>query len=301
MANELQRSPVLGFLTTKKAALLGAVPRTLAGALTWESIIQGVGLAIAGNPKLAECDPASVYISLLHIVRLGLDPSGMTQQAYLVPFWDGRRKCNVCTPMIGQQGKIELAYRSGRISRIITGVIHERDEYALNLADGSLSHSIDLLAPDRGKAVGAYCRIWLEGNPDPILEVMTLADFEKIKAAANKKNKGKLSPAYKAWPEEMWRRSVLSRALKRAPKSADLLEVMSAESDLMKRRESGDIVDVDWTVSTGTATDDDGRDAIGLPRGNADTDTDTDTDTDDQQPTDTDTDGPPFADDDGFL
>lgn len=264
MSTALTTGPVMGFLSSKQAAILGAVPRTLKAQLTWTYVIQGVALAISNNPKLAECNPHSVYTSVLHIIRLGLDPSGMTQQAYLVPFWDNRKNSQVCTPMIGQQGKIELAYRSGKITKIITQVVHEFDNFTHNLGDGSLSHSINLREPQRGKAIAAYCRIWLVSNPDPLLEIMTLADFERIKATANKRNKGKLSPAYKAWPEEMWRRSVLGRALKRAPKSADLLDALTEEATFQKKRDRGDIIDVEFDVSKAPEAIDTGGDALGI-------------------------------------
>ena len=210
---------LIQYVNGKKKPLMGAIPQTLRAQMTWESIIQGVGLAMSDNPYLAKCDPATVYHSLLEILRQGLD----LNTCHLVPF--GRE----CTPIIGYQGKIELAYRSGRIRKINTQVIHQNDTYTIDLASGEIRHTLDLTLDDRGPALAAYCLIWLADQDDPLMELMTLRDFEKIKADANRRNKGKLSPAYTNWPTEMWRRSVLNRALKRAPKSVDILNILEPE------------------------------------------------------------------------
>lgn len=240
-----ERHPVFALLQSKKGALTGAVPKTMRAGLTWEAIVQGVGLAMEKNSTLVKCHPQTIYTSLLTILRLGLDPSGLTQQAYLVPFYNSRAKRHECQAIIGQQGKIELAYRSGQIDRIITAVIYENDDCEFNLADGTLSHTFDLRGDDRGGIVAAYARVWIRGSAHPVTELMTYAEFGKIKAAAARRNRDKLSPAYREWEGEMFRRSVLNRALKRCPKSADLAEVLQREAEITAQRRSGDIIDVD--------------------------------------------------------
>jgi len=222
MSEPSRQTQLMTYMQGKKAALLGAVPESMRSKLTATSIIQGLGLAMTKNPKLAECDPVSVYTSTLFILRLGLDPSGQTGQAWLVPF-DGK-----ATPLIGYQGKLELAYRSGNFDRFSVQVVKENDEFSFNLASCAFSHTYKL-GKERGATVGAYCLAWLKGATVPVPELMDLTDFEKIENAARKKNRGKLSPAYAEWEDEMFRRSVLTRALKRLPKSADLLEALSIE------------------------------------------------------------------------
>lgn len=229
---KVQRHPTIVFLNQKKDAILGAVPQTFRAALTWERIMQSVGMALAKNPKLGDCEPHTVYTSLLEILGKGLDV-GMDGQAYLVPY-KGQ-----CTAMIGAQGKIELAYRSGMIDKIVCQVVYEGDTIEMDLADGSIRHPMSkeylvAIAEDadaRGAMIAAYARVWVKGVHEPMLELMTLGDFKKIKAAAMERT-GKLGPAYKLWESEMFRRSVLNRALKRAPKSRDLMEVLNRETEL---------------------------------------------------------------------
>ena len=239
---------ILATLDAKQQNVMSAVPQTLHAAMTWESIRQGVGMAIEQSPggRLGKCDPRTVYTSVLYIVRLGLDCSGYTGQAYLVPFWSTKRGRYECQPIIGVQGKIELAYRSGHIDRIVTGVIHERDSWSMDLAAGELHHAIDLRLEDRGPGLAGYARVWTRGAALPNQEVMTAAEFDQIEAAASKRTRGNLSPAYKEWRDEMWRRSALNRALKRCPKSPDLMAVLSRESEMQGGVARGVVLDATW-------------------------------------------------------
>ncbi len=211
----------LATLDAKRTSIIEGTPTTLQAALTFESIRQAVALSFIENEKLGKCDTQSVYAAVLYLVRLGLEIGGHAQQSWLIPY--GTK----CTPQVGVQGKIELAIRSGKVSRILVGVFHENDLFDFDLADGSCQHKMDLRKSDRGKAVGAWCRIWLTTAVDPVLEVMPEADFQTIVEQVKKRNYGKLSPAYKLYPDEMRKRSVISRAMKRVPKSRDLAKVLS--------------------------------------------------------------------------
>ncbi|MCK5495024.1 MAG: recombinase RecT, partial [Hyphomicrobiaceae bacterium] len=139
-----------------------------------------------------------------------------------------------------------------KIDRILTGVAHAHDDYEFDLASGYLRHTFDPTLNDRGPAVFAWARVWVKDSTDPLTEIMPAADFQKIEDAAKKKNRGKLSPAYKQWRDEMFRRSVLSRCLKRAPKSTDIAEVLNRESSFAA---STDPIDVSWTDAGTSAPD----------------------------------------------
>lgn len=233
---------ILATIDRKRPQIMEIIPKTFRAALHWESIRQGIGLAVSRSPKLQECDPTTVYTSVLDILRFGLDPSGGTGQAYLVPFFNSRTRRQECQAIIGQQGKIEMAFRTGKYASIVTEVVHENDTYSFDLARRHLTHTYDPSQP-RGQMLFAYCRIWLTSapadGPPSFQEIMGYEDFEKI-------SRGKKSPAYKEWYGEMWRRSVLSRCLKRAPKSIDLAEVLSRESEMASQQASGIIVDSTW-------------------------------------------------------
>jgi len=212
----------LALLDSRQDTILRVIPKTMRGILAWENIRTSVAMALASNRTLRNADPQSVYSSVLYILNLGLEIGGHGQQAFLVPFK------SKCTPMIGAQGKIELAYRSGRIAFIRSAVVYENDQFALDLASGTISHQPELRR-DRGKVLCTWASIGVKGMTDPLVELLTERDFEQIRDDSARRNRGKLSPAYKNWPDEMRRRSVINRALKRAPKSRDLWELLSTE------------------------------------------------------------------------
>lgn len=249
---------ILALLQSKRAALSAAVPRTLAGAMAWASIVQAVGLSIArddarardkhakdkkggefcGGP-LRNSDPQTIYTSVLYFCRLGLDMSGNTGQAFLVPFWNKHRRTYECQPITGQQGIVELLGRTGLYEAMVTGVIHRHDDYDFDAARRYLRHKYDPEA-DRGPAVMAYCRLWLKGAPvewPSFQELMPQSEMHKIRKMAPN------SPAWSNWADEMWRRSALKRCAKRAPKSADLSRVLTSESELEARQARGDVID----------------------------------------------------------
>lgn len=230
---------ILATIDAKRPAILSVVPRTFRAALTWESIRNGIGLAVSRSEQLQKCDPLTVYQSVLDILRFGLDPSGVTGQAYLVPYYNKERRRHECSAIIGQQGKIEMAFRTGRYASIVTEVVHENDAYSFDLARRELSHTYQP-NEERGEPLFAYCRVWLTGfdlnGPPNFQEIMGISDFRRIA-------KGKRSPAYREWFGEMFRRSVLARCLKRAPKSIDLAEVLNREAELEGRVARGSLLD----------------------------------------------------------
>jgi len=212
----------LALLDSRRDTILRVVPKTMRRIIAWENIRISVAMALAGEQRLAQAPPQSVYSSVLYILGLGLEIGGHGQQAWLIPY-NGK-----CTPMIGAQGKIELAYRSGRISFIRSAVAYEHDLFDLDLAAGTISHRPELRG-DRGAVLCTWVAIGVKGMTDPLVEVLTERDFKQIRDEAKRKNRGKLSPAYAKWPDEMRRRSAINRALKRAPKSRDLMEMLSTE------------------------------------------------------------------------
>ena len=67
---------VLATIDSRKQAILQIVPKSFEGALTWESIRNGIGLAVSRSEKLQKCAPVTIYQAVLDILRLGLDPFG---------------------------------------------------------------------------------------------------------------------------------------------------------------------------------------------------------------------------------
>lgn len=207
-------------LDSQRTLIESIVPTTLRGRFEWDAIRNDVMLAVQSSTDLQACKPESILAAVLYITRLGLSIGPHEGKAYLVPY-KGQ-----CTPIIGAQGKIELAYRSGKIRRMVVKIVHERERFEADYATGEVSHKPP--ATDRanlGAPEFCWAGIWLTDSDDPLIETMSREQFEVIRNGSRAKN----SPAYTNYYEEMWRRSCLNRALKRAPKSRDLWEVIGGE------------------------------------------------------------------------
>lgn len=74
--------------------------------------------AVAVNPLLQDCDPATILSGALLGESLGLSPSPQLGQYYLVPFNNTKKGCKDAQFQLGYKGYIQLALRSGYYKRL---------------------------------------------------------------------------------------------------------------------------------------------------------------------------------------
>src|SRR5262245_63064844 len=67
-------------------ARLEQLGRWVTGGLRAEALIRFALLDLRQQPKLRECDPATVFVALLACAQTGLEPGALKGEAYLVPF-----------------------------------------------------------------------------------------------------------------------------------------------------------------------------------------------------------------------
>jgi len=122
MGQIVKARDVMGLLKAPetKARLQAALANV---GVTPERMVSWSLTAIRRQPQLAKCDPMSLLGAVIQSAQLGLDPSGVTGEAYLVPF-----KSEV-TLIPGYRGLIALARRSGKVSEIMGNVVREGDEF----------------------------------------------------------------------------------------------------------------------------------------------------------------------------
>jgi recombination protein RecT len=164
------------------------------------------------NPDLASCHPATLAGAMIHCARLGLEP-GLMNKIHLVPFFNNRANVKECTVIVGYEGLIDLAMRSGTLSNIQSHLVYERDEfYAALGSEAKLTHRPHFFG-DRGKLVGVYAiAFFKDGNTK--FEVLSIDDVEKIRATSKSKS---------IWEKhfgEMARKTALRRLCKHLEKAA---------------------------------------------------------------------------------
>jgi recombination protein RecT len=103
--------------------------------ITPSQFTQVVLSEIKKNDKLLQAfieNPSSMFASILAGAEVGLIPSDMLGEFYLIPRnmkqADGKYKQTI-TPLIGYKGLMNILLRSGDITRIHTEVVYDGDEF----------------------------------------------------------------------------------------------------------------------------------------------------------------------------
>jgi recombination protein RecT len=80
--------------------------------------VSAITSAVAINPLLQECDPATILSGALLGESLGLSPSPQLGQYYLVPYDNRKRGVKEAQFQLGYKGYVQLALRSGYYKRL---------------------------------------------------------------------------------------------------------------------------------------------------------------------------------------
>ena len=205
--------------------------------------------AIRQTPKLAECDHGTVLGGLMTCAQLGLRP-GVLGQAWLLPFRDYRQGM-VAQLVIGYQGLVELAHRSGRIKSLIGRVVYENDHFDVDYGlDDTLVHKPTMRGP-KGGPVAYYTIAKFSGGGHAFF-VMSHDDMLEYRDRHAKSKKGPWSSDFEA----MALKTTVRQLAKWLPKSTDLSTAMQADDsvrvdlapaavDYAERANDGEYVDAE--------------------------------------------------------
>lgn len=187
------------------------------------------------NPKLAACDPRSVFAAVIVAAQLGLEP-GVAGQSYLIPY--GRE----CQFVPGWQGLVDLASRSGRAS-VWTGAVYEGDEFDYSLGDSPFITHKPMVDEEEAKLTHVYAVGRVNGSDWPVIEVWPLAKVVAHRDRYNKVGKGH----YSFENLEMYARKVaLLQVLKYMPKSVELQMAVSLDQEASTGSQRLTVEDASW-------------------------------------------------------
>lgn len=136
--------------------------------------------ALRTVPKLAECTAQSFAACMMQTAQLGLEPCTPLGHAYLIPRANRKTGRQECTLIIGYQGMLDIARRSGAIDSIRAQAVYDGDvfdvEFGLNQ---SLVHRPAFGTPkDPSKLIAAYAVARLKGASEPVFVVLSRAEIE---------------------------------------------------------------------------------------------------------------------------
>lgn len=184
------------------------------------------------TPKLAECDAQSVLGALMTCAQLGLRP-GVLGHAWLLPFWDNKSRTNKAQLVVGYQGLVELAHRSGKIADIIARTVHEGEEFdvAYGLSE-TLVHKPNIDG-DKG-APRAYYAVVRFVNGGHAFYVMSHREMlaYRDKHAKAKSREGTIFGPWATEFEGMAHKTCVRQLSKWMPKSTDLATAIAADETI---------------------------------------------------------------------
>jgi recombination protein RecT len=216
--------------------------------------------ALVKNPDLLDCTPDSVVQSVMEAAAMGLEPTGSTGGAYLVP-----RNVNVGTkdrPKYEKQAQLIPDYRG--VSKMVTRtrmdgspsdvakvewrVVKEGDEFAWTEGTAPTLTHVPALAPDRSaKPTTHVYAVGTLRSGETLFDVMDHAAVERIRKRGKPKA---FSPWDSDW-DEMAKARVVKRLCKMLPVEPVVLAIINREDE--QAGESADAPDVPVEV-TGSRT-----------------------------------------------
>jgi len=163
-------------LDQMKAEIARALPKHV----TPERMARVTLTALRTTKDLASCTPASFLACVMTLSQLGLEPSNGLGFAWLIPRKNKRLGTIECTVIIGYQGLMELARRSGQIRSISATAVYEGDEYEVRYGlHPDITHRPNWAAPRTpAKLVGAYAVARVKDSDDPIFVFVPRLEIE---------------------------------------------------------------------------------------------------------------------------
>ena len=230
----VQQPTLVQFVQQMRPEIERALPAHVGGA---DRIARIALTELRRVEHLAECTQESFAGALMTCSALGLEPGGVSGEAYLLPFWNKKVRAYEVQLVIGYQGMIKLFWQHPLAAGLDTHTVFEGDEfeYEYGLAP-VLKHR-----PARGSAKGApsyYYAVARLANGGNAFLVLDVDDVEAIRKRSKAKDFGPWSTDYDA----MARKTCVRQLFKLLPKSAELARAV-AHDETVRRDPSAEGLD----------------------------------------------------------
>lgn len=185
------------------------------------------------NPKLMDCTPESVLLSILTAAAYGLEPDGgPVGHGYLIPRWNGKAKRLECNFEPGYRGLVKLARNSGEVANVTAEVVRVGDffEYEKGL-EPKLKHKPDDSSTELKPVTHAYAVARFRDGEKEFI-VMNRAELDRIKNMTSSKDKeGNIWGPWVDHESEMQKKTAVRRISKLLPLSVEIQNRINSDED----------------------------------------------------------------------
>ena len=221
---------VRSLLSKSKEQIRMALPKHMSP----ERMMRIAMTSVQRTPKLLECDPITLLGAIIQSAQLGLEPDGVTGQAYLVPFRNNKKNRMEVQFIPGYKGLMSLARRSGEIGSIEARVVYEKDYFEFEFGLNPVLKHVPARLPEeeRGQITFFYAVARIKNFALPQFEVMSKEEVDDVRKRSKAADSGPWVTDY----IPMGQKTVIRRLCKFLPQNAELATAIAldekAEVDL---------------------------------------------------------------------
>lgn len=248
--NGISKNPATSFqdmlskqLTTQFKAIQSLVPSHV----TPERLCR-VGLnAVSRNPKLMECDQATIIGAIVNCASLGLEPN-LLGHAYIVPFWNSSTRRYEAQFQLGYKGLIELVRRSGEVAVITAREVYEGDEFDYSYGLNEMLLHKPCGEDNEDKITHFYAMYKLRTGEQGFV-VMTRKQVEKHRDKHTKSKKKDTGEVFGPWKEHfvaMGLKTCITKMAKYMPVSIEqqearqMMEAIQVDNTVLEVKDNTD-------------------------------------------------------------
>lgn len=213
-------------------AMLQEIRRALPSHIKPEKMARIILTALRTTRDLDKTTPESFFGCVMQAAQLGLEVNTPNGHAYLIPRRNNRAGTMECTLIVGYQGMIELALRSGKVEKIWTRVVREGDHFRVRYGlEEDIEHEPAIDADRETRPIAYVYAVAALSTGGKVFEVLSTAQVEQRRKRSAAGQSGPWQTDYEA----MVRKTAVRSLFKWVPKSS---EMAMAES-LDERAEQG--------------------------------------------------------------
>jgi recombination protein RecT len=189
-------------------------------------MIRSFVAAVRGNDKLAECTLDSLLDGIATAAQLGLVLTPSMGHAALVPYRNRGVYEAQFQPMY--QGLMDLAYRTGRVGKIIGRAVYEGDYFEWRQGTTEKIDHRPGDEADPAKLTHTYAVAWITGADEPVFVVLNRAQIDRAEKLSKASYQGR---PWQVHYEAMAIKTAVKRLSKFIPKAPeDRASVMFANA-----------------------------------------------------------------------
>jgi len=209
--------------------------------LTAERVVKLVVGEFSKNPRLAECDPASLILCALAFAQLGLEPGSLMGQAYMIPRKNGKTGKLEAQFQLGYKGKLALNYRSGMFESVYADVVYKDDRFEYEYGSAAfLRHIPEGASANRNTPdiVASYAIAYLKGSTRPLFRVVPRVEIDASRKRSQSPDSGPWVTDY----AQMARKTAIHRLEPYMPMSTE----MAMAHGIEEKSEGGELAFADF-------------------------------------------------------